>query len=316
MTKWTEADLADLTDRTYVVTGATSGLGLATATALAAHGATVVLTGRDQQRLEASVAAVAQNATGPAPAGQMLDLADLASVRDAGAALVEQYPVIDVLINNAGVMATPQRQTVDGFELQLGTNHLGHFALTGLLLPALPVADAAADARVVTVSSGAHRMGSVDPDDLFFDRRPYRAWQAYGQSKLANLLFTAELDRRARAAEAHLIAAAAHPGYSSTNLQYAGPAIAQNPVGRVVTKGMNAVIGQSADAGAWPTLFAATDPSVRGDDYIGPDGLLEMRGHPRLVDRSAAAQDTSVAQRLWERSEELTGVEYEWPTPG
>ena len=168
-------------------------------------------------------------------------------------------------------------------------------------------------ARVVTVSSGAHRMGSVDPDDLFFERRTYRPWQAYGQSKLANLLFTSELARQAELADVPFIAAAAHPGYAGTNLQFAGPSFAQNSVGRLWMKGMNSVLGQSALAGAWPTLYAATRPDVHSGDYIGPDGWLEQRGHPRHVGRSAAAKDMAVAARLWERSEELTGVTYEWP---
>lgn len=315
MSKWTDADLPELSDRTFVVTGATSGLGLETAIALAAHGATVVLTGRDPARLDSALAKAGAVATGPDPQGQLLDLADLESVRSAAAELADQHPVIDVLVNNAGVMATPRRQTRDGFELQLGTNHLGHFALTGLLLPALLAADTGSrpSARVVTVSSGAHRMGSVDPDDLFFERRTYRPWQAYGQSKLANLLFTAELARRAERADVPLVAAAAHPGYAETNLQFAGPSVAQNPVGRVWMKGMNAVLGQSARAGAWPTLYAATRPDVHGGDYIGPDGWFEQRGHPRHVGRSSAAQDRDTAARLWQRSEELTGVSYVWP---
>lgn len=313
MTRWTDADLPDLAGRTFVVTGATSGLGLETSVALAAHGAQVVLTGRDPQRLARSVATAARGATGPQPTGQLLDLADLGSVREAAAALAQAHPVIHVLINNAGVMAPPRGETKDGFETQIGTNHLGHFALTGLLLPALPITDPGADARVVTVASGAHRMGSMDPDDLSFHRRTYRPWQAYGQSKLANLLFTLALDHHARAAGAHLTAAAAHPGYAGTNLQFAGPAYAQNRVGRLITQGMNSVIGQSARAGSWPTLYAATQPDVAGGDYIGPGGLFEMRGHPEKADRSAAAKDVAMADRLWQRSEELTGVTFPWP---
>ena len=312
--KWTDADLPDLSERTFVVTGATSGLGLETAVALCAHGATVVLAGRDPGRLRSAVTKAGAVATGPEPSGQLLDLADLGSVRSAAEELAEQHPVINVLINNAGIMATPRRQTADGFELQVGTNHLGHFALTGLLLPTLLAADAGPQAaRVVTVSSGAHRMGSVDPDDLFFERRTYRPWQAYGQSKLANLLFTSELARQAELADVPVIAAAAHPGYAGTNLQFAGPSFAQNSIGRLWMKGMNSVLGQSALAGAWPTLYAATRPDVHSGDYIGPDGWLEQRGHPRHVGRSAAAKDMAVAARLWERSEELTGVTYEWP---
>ena len=313
MARWTDSDLPSLAGRTYVITGATSGLGLETAAALAAHDARVVLTGRDPGRLDRALAVARGSATGPDPVAVPLDLADLASIRDAAARIGEEIGEIDVLVNNAGVMAPPRGETKDGFELQIGTNHLGHFALTGLLLPLLPTGDPARDARVITLASGAHRMGSCDPSDLNYEHRTYRPWQAYGQSKLANLLFTRELDRRARESGAALTAAAAHPGYAGTNLQFAGPAYAQNPVGRLLTKGMNTVLGQSARAGSWPTLYAATQPDVRGGDYIGPDGWFEMRGHPRKVDPNSAACDDTNARALWEASEELTGVEYPWP---
>lgn len=315
MTRWTDSDLPSLDGRTFVITGATSGLGLESAVALAAHDARVVVTGRDPQRLERALAITRGAATGPDPEAIPLDLADLASVREAASRIGDEVGEIDVLINNAGVMAPPRRETADGFELQIGTNHLGHFALTGLLLPLLPIDDPTRDARVITVASGAHRMGSCDPTDLNYERRTYRPWQAYGQSKLANLLFTRELDRRARAAGAALTAAAAHPGYSVTNLQFAGPGFAQNPVGRLLTKGMNAALGQSARAGSWPTLYAATEPDVHGGDYIGPNGWLEMRGHPHKVEPNAAACDDANAEALWEVSEDLTGVTYEWAVP-
>ena len=313
MTRWTDSDLPSLDGRTYVITGATSGLGLETAAALAAHDARVVLTGRDPARLDRALAVTRGVATGPDPVAVPLDLADLGSVREAAARIGEEIGDIDVLINNAGVMAPPRGETKDGFELQIGTNHLGHFALTGLLLPFLPTDDPERDARVVTVASGAHRMGSCDPTDLNYERRTYRPWQAYGQSKLANLLFTRELDRRARESGAALTAAAAHPGYAATNLQFAGPAMAQNRVGQLLTQGMNTVLGQSARAGSWPTLYAATQPDVHGGDYIGPGGWFEMRGHPEKVEPNSAACDDANAGALWEASEELTGVEYAWP---
>lgn len=306
---WTSADIGDLTGRTYVITGATSGIGTETALALAAHGARVVVTGRDPQKLAATEGQVAAVATGAAPAATLLDLADLASVRRAADEILDRETAVHVLVNNAGVMATPRGVTADGFETQIGTNHLGHFALTGLLLPAMPTTDPTADSRVVTVSSGAHRSGTVDPDDLSFERRRYHPWLAYGQSKLANLLFTAELDRRARAAGWSLTAVAAHPGWAATNLQVGAPAIAQNVVGRSAMRVANAVVGQSAAAGAWPTLYAATDRSVTGNEYFGPE-RFEMRGHPRRVGRSDAARDEAVAARLWEVSEQLTGVRF------
>jgi NAD(P)-dependent dehydrogenase (short-subunit alcohol dehydrogenase family) len=203
-------------------------------------------------------------------------------------------------------MATPARTTADGFELQFGTNHLGHFALTGLLLPALV---ARPGSRVVTVSSGAHRFGRMDFADLMGSRR-YRAWAAYGQSKLANLLFTSELQRRIDAQGIRMLAVAAHPGYAATNLQSVGPRMS----GRSWLVGpmdvANRVLAQSAAMGALPTLFAATAPGLPGDAYVGPDGFLEQRGHPRLVGRSAQARDRQAARRLWTVSEQLTGVTF------
>ena len=214
-----------------------------------------------------------------------------------------------MLVNNAGVMAPPPRRTEDGFEEQIGVNHLGHFALTGLLLPLLLRSPSA---RVVTVSSVLHRAGRIDVDDLAWQSRRYRSWAAYGQSKLANLLFTRELARRARAARLPLLAVAAHPGWAATNLQFAN-AGSRTGVGRVVTRMLNSVIGQPPEDGALPILYAATADGVAGGDYVGPDGFLEQRGGPALVGRSAAARDDVTARRLWARSEELTGVRYPDP---
>jgi NAD(P)-dependent dehydrogenase (short-subunit alcohol dehydrogenase family) len=302
-TSWTSTDIGDLTGRTVLITGANSGLGLASAKALADHGARVIMAGRNPGKL----AAAAEDVAG-GPSLVQLDLADLASVRAVAADVAALTDRLDVLLNNAGVMATPFTKTVDGFEQQIGTNHLGHFALTGLLLPLLHHEGA----RVVNVSSGAHRMGDIDPEDLHFERRRYSSWPAYGQSKLANLLFTAELDRRARAAGWDLTAVAAHPGFAATNLQTSGPWYARNPIGKGLSKAMNLVLAQSAEEGAWPQLYAAAADDVAGNDYFGPGGRQEMRGHPARVGRRAAAQDQALAARLWEVSEEQTGVVYDW----
>jgi NAD(P)-dependent dehydrogenase (short-subunit alcohol dehydrogenase family) len=288
--KWTAGDLPSLAGRTVVVTGANSGIGLVAARELGRAGARVVLAVRDPARGQAAAATIPGDTE-----VRRLDLADLASVR----AFAESWDrPLDVLVNNAGVMATPQRRTKDGFELQIGTNHLGHFALTNLLLP--HVAD-----RVVTVSSGAHRLGSIRLDDLNWERGGYDRWRAYGQSKLANLLFTLELQRRLTAAGSGVRAVAAHPGYAATNLQSHTGSRLQNALMAVA----NRVIAQSDEMGALPTLFAATQ-DIPGASYVGPDGFQEQRGHPRLVGRSAAASDPETARRLWERSEELTGVRF------
>ena len=275
---------------TAVITGANSGIGLGAAKALTERGWRVVLAVRDTQKGERA----AQEIPGGAEV-RALDLADLASVRAFADGWTEE---LDVLINNAGVMAVPQGRTKDGFELQLGTNHLGHFALTNLLLP--QITD-----RVVSVASVAHRYGSIDLDDLNFERRRYERWRAYSQSKLANLVFTGELQRRLSAAGSHLRALAAHPGYAATNLQSHTGSLIQH----VVMKAGNALLGQSGDDGARPTVFAATE-DLPGDSYVGPGGFQQLRGAPRLVGRSAAARDEVIAAGLWERSEELTGVRF------
>jgi NAD(P)-dependent dehydrogenase (short-subunit alcohol dehydrogenase family) len=291
--RWTAADLPDLGGWTTVVTGANSGIGLVSARELARAGAHVVLAVRDQERGRTAAASI----TGSTEVRQ-LDLADLASVR---AFAREWDGDLDVLINNAGVMATPQRRTVDGFELQLATNHLGHFALTNLLLPYITD-------RVVTVASSAHRMGRIVVDDLNWERRHYRAWAAYGQSKLANLLFTLELQRRLAAAGSSVRAYAAHPGYAATNLQHAGPPRIDSAIMHV----SNRLIAQSEDMGALPTLYAATEPGLEGGLFIGPDGFAAQRGHPKPEKPSGAARDEQAARRLWEVSEQMTGVRFEF----
>jgi NAD(P)-dependent dehydrogenase (short-subunit alcohol dehydrogenase family) len=307
MSRWTAADIPDQSGRTALVTGANSGLGLRTAEALASRGARVLLGCRDPGRGQAARSAVAAGATGPAPDLVPLDLAELASVRDAADAVVGTVDRLDVLVNNAGVMAVPLRRTVDGFELQFATNHLGHFALTGLLLPVLLRAEGP---RVVTVSSNAHRMGRNDWSDPNWERRRYLKWPAYGQSKLANLLFTRELTRRANEADSSLVAVAAHPGNSATHLVAASTdASGRRLVGELMNWG-NRLIAQPDSAGALPQLYAATMPDVVPGEYFGPDRLFQLRGHPTRVGSSAAARDDDAARRLWRLSEELTGVEY------
>jgi NAD(P)-dependent dehydrogenase (short-subunit alcohol dehydrogenase family) len=237
---------------------------------------------------------------------ERLDLADLASVREAAAAVGARHDHLDLLVNNAGVMAVPRRETADGFELQFGTNHLGHFALTGLLLDALA---AAPDPRVVTVSSNAHRMGRMRWDDLQGEQH-YQRWLAYGQAKLANLLFAFELQRRADHAGLGLRSLAAHPGYAATNLQAVGPRMDGSKVMETLNRLGNRVLAQDDAHGALPTLFAATQ-DLPGGTFVGPDGPGEWRGHPTIVGARNAAYDEADAQRLWAVSEELTGVRYE-----
>ena len=296
MSRWSTADIPDQSGRTALVTGANSGLGFHTALQLSRHGARVLMACRDPQRAEAALGRL--RLAGGSAELVSLDLSSLASVAAAATDVAGRVEVLDVLVNNAGVMAPPRRLTADGFELQLGTNHLGHFALTGQLLPLLLAAPAA---RVVTVSSGAHRIGRIDFGDLMGERS-YRRWAAYGQSKLANLLFTLELDRRYGG---RLTAVAAHPGYAATHLQ-SGQG---SPLMEALMKVGNATIAQSDADGALPSLYAATAAGVTGGQYFGP-ALAELRGHPKVVGRSAAAQDAVVADRLWTVSEELTGTAY------
>ena len=310
MGDWTTGNIPDQTGRTVLVTGASSGLGQRSAEALAAAGARVLMACRNPEKAESARAGVAALATGAAPEVVQVDLADLSSIRACAEALEGQGERLDVLMNNAGVMALPLRRTVDGFEMQFGTNHLGHFALTGLLLPALLRAEAP---RVVNVASNAHKFGSMRWDDLNWEHGRYSRWRAYGQTKLANLLFSSELQRRAIAAATPVVVATAHPGYASTHLSAAGPEMSGNKVMLQLTKLSDRFVGQSDAMGALPQLYAATMPDVAPDDYFGPDGFAEQRGHPTRVGRTRAASDLAAAARLWRVSEQLTGITYPWP---
>jgi NAD(P)-dependent dehydrogenase (short-subunit alcohol dehydrogenase family) len=301
--KWTAAEIPDQSGRVALVTGANSGLGLVTARELARAGARVVMACRNEEKGRQAVRAVETRAPTAEVELELLDLASLDSVRACAERVRERHPAIDLLINNAGVMASPRRETADGFELQFGTNHLGHFALTGLLLDTL---EGREDARVVTLSSGAHRGGRIAFDNLHGRRRYFR-WSAYSQSKLANLLFALELDRRLRAAGSTIKSLAAHPGWSATNLQSSGPPT----LDAMLMAPVNRFYAQSDEMGALPVLYAAAAPGLEGGTYIGPDGFGEMRGYPTRVSPSGIARDEERARRLWEVSEELTGVRVE-----
>jgi len=298
MGKWTTADIPDQSGRTAIITGANTGLGYETAAALAARGAHVVLAVRNLEKGKAAADLIATATPGASVAIQELDLTSLESIRAAADQLKSDYEAIDLLINNAGVMMTPKESTKDGFELQFGTNHLGHFALTGLVLDHVL---AVPGSRIVTVSSVGHRFArkGIRFDDLQWDR-DYSRVGAYGQAKLANLMFTYELQRRL--AGTNTIAAAAHPGGSNTELVRNLP-VALRGVATVL-----APLMQGPEMGALPSLRAATDPGVLGGQYYGPDGFGEQRGYPRVVASSAASHDTAAQRRLWAVSEELTGI--------
>ncbi len=301
-TKWTVEQIPDQSGRTAVVTGANSGLGLSTARVLARAGAHVVLACRNLEKGDAALEEVGSGAE-----LEQLDLASLESVKAFAERFLASHDGLDLLINNAGLMAPPRGVTADGFELQFGTNVLGHFALTGRLLDAL---EGREDARVVTLSSNAHKLGRIHWDDLQSERR-YNRWRAYNQSKLGDLMLALELDRRLRAAGSLIRSVAAHPGYSATNLQSAAPPA----VDRAVMAVTNRLLAQSGDMGALPSLYAATYPGLEGGTYVGPDGFLEQRGHPEPVTPTKSARDEKAAGRLWDVCEELTGVHFELPAP-
>jgi NAD(P)-dependent dehydrogenase (short-subunit alcohol dehydrogenase family) len=295
-TKWTAENIPDLTGKTAVVTGANSGIGYETARALARKGATVILACRDKDKGNAAAQKISQEFPAAKAELMMLDLSELASARRFAGEFKSRFGALDLLINNAGIMAVPYRKTADGFESQFGTNHLGHFALTLLLMDRILRAPRA---RVITVSSFGHKLAKMDFENLSAEKG-YDPQKAYGQSKLANLLFTYELQRRFEAAGADAIAAAAHPGWTATNL---------DAHWRMVHM-LTPILGQKPEMGALPTLYAATAPDVRGGDYYGPGGWQEINGYPAKVPSSLASHDAAVAARLWKVSEELTGVRY------
>ena len=323
---WDQRDIGDLTGRTALVTGANSGIGYETARALSEHGAHVVLACRDPKKARAAADhMVGERSTINGDAGAVetsspetlsletmeLDLADLASVRAAAARFAGRHERLDILVNNAGIMAPPYLLTADGFELQFGTNHLGHFALTGLLLDLLLTTGGA---RVVTVSSSLHRLAGLDFDDLAHERS-YNRWDAYGASKLANLLFSFELARRLHATGSEVLAVAAHPGWARTNLTANGPILLASGLRAKVGRATGRLLGQSAASGALPSLYAATAPGVRSGQYVGPRGLLELYGSPKVVTGNRRSGRLDDAARLWAVSEELTGVHYPFAAP-
>jgi NAD(P)-dependent dehydrogenase (short-subunit alcohol dehydrogenase family) len=303
--KWTAEQIPSQAGKTALVTGANSGIGYQAAVELAKHGAYVLMGCRSVPKGEAALARLKAEVPGAKAELVELDMASLRSIRVFATAYVESGAALDLLLNNAGVMALPKREvTEDGFERQFGTNHLGHFALTGLLLPALAKAPAA---RVVTVASLAHRNGKIDFDNLQSEKS-YKPWDAYGESKLANILFAKELDRRAKAAGMGLVSVPVHPGVSVTNIFANGPGA--TGLKAMVFKMLSPVLMQPDTAGALPTLYAATAPGVKGGEYIGPDGFMEMKGAPVVVQPKPQGQDMAVAKKLWEASEAATGVEY------
>ena len=296
---WTTLNIPDLTGKVAVVTGANSGIGFETARALAKKHAEVVLACRNREKAEVAAREIRMESREAKVKIIWLDLADLASVRKFAETFNSNYRSLDLLINNAGVMVPPYTKTREGFELQFGANHLGHFALTGLLLERLLNTP---KARVINVSSSAHRMGSgtIDFDNLNAEKG-YRASAAYAQSKLANLLFTLELNNQLEAIGSDVIAASSHPGWTVTGLQ------------KGFLQGVSRVLGQQPAMGALPTLMAAIHPAVERNDYFGPDGFMEMRGYPVIVETSQAAKDGALAKLRWDLSEQLTGIQYAWP---
>lgn len=308
MAAWNVNDIPDQSGRTAVVTGANSGLGLVTARELARRGARVVLACRSEARGNEAGDLIVSEVPGADVEFVRLDLGDLDSVGEFAATYDLRYGErLDLLVNNAGVMALPPGRTADGFETQFGVNHLGHFALTGLLLPALLNTPGA---RVVTVSSMMHALSNIDLDDLGNERHTYRRWIAYARSKTANLLFTHELARRLAAVGSDVVAAAAHPGYASTNLQTAGPRLDGRKGAERAMEIGNRIFGQSAEAGALPSLYAATAPGVRPDSFTGPSFAM-WRGAPAPSWRTGWTRDDTAGVRLWAASERLTGVTYE-----
>lgn len=307
MSDWTVDDIPDQTDRVALITGANSGIGYEAAVALAAKGAHVVMACRNEDKATAAMSDLTARVPGASVEFLELDLADLDSIQTAADTVGQIHDRLDLLINNAGIMAPPEQRTAQGFEMQFGVNHLGHFALDGLLLD---LVHGTAGSRVVTVSSFGHKPGKIDFDDLNSEKR-YSAWLGYFQSKLANLLFMRELQRRLTAAGSDTISVAAHPGASNTNLGHEASDGILGSIFQAAEPVVKRFLSQSAEMGALPTLRAATDPGTIGGDYYGPGGIGEQRGHPVLVDMSGRARNAADGVRLWNESVGLTGVSYE-----
>ena len=313
---WTADDVPNLDGRTVVVTGANSGLGLAGARVLARHGAAVVMACRSVDRGTAAAEDIRRSVPDATLDVRELDLGDSASIAAFAEGFTDEYDQLHVLCNNAGVMALPYGETADGFERQMGVNHLGHFALTGHLLDVLCATPG--ESRVVTQSSGLHERGAFpdlsdeDAESLLHTAATYDKWDAYGRSKLANLLFAFELDRRlAAAGEDEVVSLGCHPGYADTGLQRRGPEQAGSTLRLLLTKAANAIVAQDAETGALPMCYAATAEGIEGGEYVGPGGFMQMRGHPERQTPSSRARDEALARRVWTASEELTGVSFD-----
>lgn len=301
-------DLPDLSGKTAVVTGANSGLGYWTTLGLASRGAQVIMACRNRTKADQAMATLKELYPSANLRFEALDLSNLGSIQTCATALQANHDSLDFLINNAGVMAPPLQRTADGFEMQIGTNHLGHFALTAQLFDLLK---ASKGARIVNVASMAHRWTKdMDLDDLNWENKRYKKWDAYGKSKLANLLFTFELQRRLSSSSSDVITAAAHPGYSDTNLQFSGPVMENPLVNKALMKVGNSLFAQPAEMGALPTLHAACCPGVSGGDYYGPDGFQQLKGLPKKVGCKASARNEATAAKLWALSEQLTGTAF------
>lgn len=305
---WSVSALPDQSGRTVVVTGANSGLGFEATKIFAANGAEVVMACRDRDRAESARDDIRASVDTASLSVLELDLASLASVREFAETFTDTYDDLHVLCNNAGIMAIPRRETADGFEMQFGVNHLGHFALTALLFDTLR--ETAGESRVVTHSSGLHENGDIDFDDLH-GSAAYDKWDAYAQSKLANLLFAYELDRRLEDVDANVTSVACHPGYADTDLQRRGPEMAGSTLRLWAAKVTNTIVAQSAEQGAYPMLYAATATDIDGGEYVGPGGLMNMRGSPAVQESSERSRDADTAEQLWAVSEQLTEIPFD-----
>lgn len=307
MPTWTTADLPPLAGKVAIVTGATSGIGLEAAAGLAAAGAETVLGCRNQARADKAIAEIRSRAPQAKVHNILLDTSELSSVRAFAKTFADSHQRLDILVNNAGTMTVPFSKTADGFEIVFGTNYLGPFALTGLLLDTIR---STPGARVVAIGSQTHRRAKLVLDDLLWERRPYSKGGAYAQSKLACMMYSFELDRRFKAAGIDAKGVVADPGYAATNIVFGGSQGASSALWSAMASMGNTLFAQGADKGALPTLYAAADPGIKGGEYIAPDGFMQLKGYPTVATPAAKARDVEMAKRLWEVSEQLTGVRY------